>query len=168
MAADSDRRPDQQQRRKLPVVQVLVGLQRIGLAGLWEVIEEARRSVVPDREELLERMMASLSELNYIPKSSQEEYRRAVWREYLRSQGQDYREFLSEIPVVVRGNAPEEFLADLEAVFGEHDLKPVVSREPPAPGTAVAELVIDGETVIAGPTSRQRLRRAVQKQISDW
>ena len=35
------------------------------------------------------------------------EYRRAVWREYLRHRGEDYWEFLSEIPVVVRGEANE-------------------------------------------------------------
>ena len=113
-------------------------------------------------------MMESLSELNYIPDSHEEEYRRAVWREYLRSRGEDYREFLSEIQVVVRGEAREDFVADLEAVFAEHDLKPVVSPEPAEPGAPSPELVIDGETVIAGPTSRQRLRRAIQKQISDW
>jgi hypothetical protein len=59
-------------------------------------------------------------------------------------------------------------VADLEAVFAEHDLKPVVSVLPPEPRAPSPELVIDGETVIAGPTSRQGLRRAIQKQISDW
>lgn len=168
MSSDSDRRSDTQQRRKVPVVQVLIGLQRIGLAGLWEVIKEAERSGLADDAELLDRMMESLSELNYIPDSHEEEYRRAVWREYLRSRGEDYREFLSEIQVVVRGEAREDLVADLEAVFAEHDLKPVVSPEPAEPGAPSPELVIDGETVIAGPTSRQRLRRAIQKQISDW
>ncbi|MGB6640224.1 MAG: hypothetical protein WBG67_05580 [Thermoanaerobaculia bacterium] len=168
MSSDSDHQPESQQRRKLPVVQVLIGLQRIGLAGLWEVIKEAESSGLTDRETLLDRMMGALSELNFIPESSTEEYRRAVWREYLRRRGEDYWEFLSEIPVVVRGEANLGFVADLEAVFAEHDLKPVVSIEPAEPDAASPELVIDGESVIAGPTSRQGMRRAIQKQIGDW
>jgi hypothetical protein len=147
---------------------VLIGLQRIGLAGLWEVIKKAESSGLTDPETLLDLMMGALSELNFIPESSTEEYRRAVWREYLRHRGEDYREFLSEIPVVVRGEANEGFVADLEAVFAEHDLEPVVSVEPAEPGAPTPELVIDGESVISGPTSRQALRRAIQKQISDW
>ena len=168
MSPDSEHQPRNQQRRKAPVVQVLIGLQRIGLAGLWEVIKEAESSEITDSEARLDLMMESLTELNYIPDSHEKEYRRAVWREYLRSRGEDYSDFLSEIQVVVRGEAPEEFLADLEAVFAEHDLTPVVSPEPAAAGAPSPELVIDGETVIAGPTSLQRLRRAIQKQISDW
>jgi hypothetical protein len=167
MSADSDRQRERQQRRKVPVVQVLIGLQRIGLAGLWEVIKEAEGSDLTEKEDLLDLMMGALSELNYIPESAKE-YRRAVWREYLRSRGEDYQEFLSEIPVVVRGDATKGFVADLDVVFAEHDLKPVVFAEPAEPGAPSPELVIDGESVIAGPTSRQALRRAIQKQISDW
>jgi hypothetical protein len=168
MSPDSKRRPGNQQRRKAPVVQVLIGLQRIGLAGLWEVIKEAESSEVTESEALLDLMMESLADLNYIPDSHEREYRQAVWREYLRSRGEDYGEFLSEIQVVVRGEAPEEFIGDLEAVFAEHDLMPVVSPEPAVSDTPSPELVIDGATVTAGPTSRQALKRAIQKQISDW
>ena len=168
MSADSDRESERQKQRKLPVVQVLIGLQRIGLAGLWEVIKEAESSGLTDRDELLDHMMAALAELKDRPESSTEEDRRAVWREYLRSRGEDYSGFLSEIQVAVRGEAEKVYLADLDAVFAEHDLKPVVSLETAEPGAPSPELVIDGETVIAGPASRQRLRRAIQKQISDW
>lgn len=67
MCPESDRESRNHQRSKAPVVQILIGLQRIGPAGLWEVIKEAESSGVTDSAALLDLMMEFLAELNYIP-----------------------------------------------------------------------------------------------------
>ncbi|MFH1595593.1 MAG: MTH895/ArsE family thioredoxin-like protein [Pseudomonadota bacterium] len=70
------------------ITQVRIGKNLIGLRGLEEAFEEVRsRGQSPEQaqEELCRRVAAH----NYIPAGSREEYRRALWREFRRFQGEE-------------------------------------------------------------------------------
>jgi hypothetical protein len=153
------------------VTQVLVGLHRVGLMGLEKAIEEAERSGLEDRDELLDLMMGILKPLNYIPSASRGDYRQAVWREYRRHRGEDIRDLYSEIEVVVRGEPSEEldrFIESISRVLAEHELKPFLTIEEPDPAGPNPQLLIAGDIVVAGTTKEAALRRAIGAQISDW
>ncbi len=151
--------------------QILIGLHRVGLEGLHEAFETADAAGGVDRETLLDLMMEIVERRNFVPPAAAEDYRRALWREYLRHRGEDFSAYFSEIEVVVRGepgDARDDFVRSLESVFAEHELRPVVTFEPPAAEGPSPQLVIAGETVTRGAASRPRLRQAVRRQISDW
>jgi hypothetical protein len=101
----------------------------------------------------------------------EDDYRHTLWREFMRHRGEDIRELYSEIDVIVRGEQGDEldhFLRALRIAFGEHELKPAVTMEPPDPAGQNPQLVIDGEIVLAGASRDRDVDRAVRAQISDW
>ena len=90
------------------VVQILVGTRRVGVVGLRQAIKEAIESGLTGREEIVDLLLQSLEEDNYIPDPRSTLYRTALWREYLRRKGESFSEFFSEIPVVVRADEGEK------------------------------------------------------------
>jgi hypothetical protein len=153
------------------VTQVLVGLRRIGIVGLRESLKGVEASSATEREEVIDLMLGTLSQLNYIPSHVEDDYRKTLWREYMRHCGEDIRDLYSEIQVVVRGQHGDEldrFLRSLRIVFGEHELKPAVTMEAPDPSGQNPQLLIEGEIVLAGATREREVDRAVRAQISDW
>lgn len=157
--------------RNLSVTTMLLGLQRVGVIGLREAIDKVERSGISGREEIVDRLLALLAVRNYIPDNTQPEYRTALWREYLRHTGQDFRSFLTEVPVTIRGDAGEErdgFVELLGSVFIELELKPRVTYAPPDEKGGSPQLVIDDEVVARGRQSREKLRAAVHHSISGW
>lgn len=153
------------------VSHVLVGLDRIGLLGLEQVFGMADKSGLTEREQLVSLMMEALSRRNYVPSASQDAYRQAVWREYLRHRGEDIRDLYSEIEVVVRSRSGPEldrFLETLEKVFAKYELRPTIALEPPDPQGPNPQLLIGNEIVVAGTTDSRALAKAVGRQISDW
>ncbi len=153
------------------VTQVLVGLRRIGIVGLRESLIGVEASGATEREEVVDVMLGALSQLNYIPSHVEDDYRKTLWREYMRHRGEDIRDLYSEIEVVVRGEQGEgldRFLRALRIAFGEHELKPAATLEPPDPAGHNPQMLIDGEVVLAGATREREVERAVRAQISDW
>ena len=104
------------------VTQVLIGTHRVGLVGLQGCLQAAEKSGLEDREAIIDLMMEELSASNFIHDARIEEYRTAVWREYLRHLGEDFSEFYSEIPVVIRGGTDEnrDRLARMTAAAPTH------------------------------------------------
>ena len=153
------------------VTQVLVGLRRIGIVGLRESLKGVDASGAAEREDVVDLMLGTLSQLNYIPSHVEDDYRKTLWREYMRHCGEDIRDLYSEIQVFVRGQHGDEldrFLRALRIAFGEHELKPAVTLEPPDPSGQNPQLLIEGEVVLAGATREREVDRAVRAQISDW
>lgn len=153
------------------VSQVLVGLSRLGLVGLREALEKADAADTEDRDAIVGLLMDTLAERNYISPASLEAYRLALWREYLRHKGQDIRHLFSEIEVTVRAPAG----ADLDGlrrtlvdVFAKHELKPVITVEPPDPRGPDPQLWIGDDLVVAGTSDPERIAKHVAKQISHW
>jgi hypothetical protein len=153
------------------VRQILVGLQIIGVVGFREAFTAVRDSNTDDREALLDIALAVLREHNYIPDSNLPLYRRAIWREILRTRGDDFSEFLTEVEVVVAGEAGvdrDRFVKTLVSVFAEHELHPVITFAPKEAEGPHPKLLIDGETIVKGLTTRRAFKRAVGKRISHW
>jgi hypothetical protein len=151
---------------------LLVGLQRVGITGSRKAFEEADRSGLNDREAKIDLMIEILARENYLPGEDMEEaYRRALWREYLRQRGEDFREYYSEVDVVIHGEAGEErdqFVELLHSIFGTFELKPIITYAPGRKDGANPQLVIDGHTIVQGLLNRKNFKKAVQKSFTDW
>lgn len=153
------------------VTQIMVGLHRIGVVGLHEALRKAEEQGLEERDAVVDRVMEHLQGRNYIPHGLVEEYRTAVWREYLRNRGEDFREFYSEAPVTVRGEPGEErdrFVELVRSVFAQFELNPVITFEQRADHSPSPHLVIGGEVVATGDQSRRSLEAAVRQSMSDW
>ncbi|UCE01816.1 MAG: hypothetical protein JSW67_11165 [Candidatus Latescibacterota bacterium] len=151
------------------VSMILIGLHEVGLLGLSEAFEEVETLELQDRDAIVDHVVARLAGQNYIPESQQENYRRGIWREYLRRRGEDFSDFYSEVEVTVRGAAGsvrDRFVATLISVFGDFELKPVVTFV--QTGSAEPELLVDGETVLQGEVTREAAKAAVRKRIREW
>jgi len=153
------------------VSQVLVGLSRVGLVGLRPALERADASGIEDRDAIIELLMETLAERNYISADSTDAYRLALWREFLRHRGEDIRHLYSEIEVTVRaapGRELDLFCDTLVEVFAKHELKPAITVEPPDAGGPSPQLWIGDRLIVAGTTDSGAIARHVAKQISDW
>lgn len=153
------------------VATTLIGLHKVGIIGLHGALREVERSGLSEREAILDRLMEILGEENYIPPSQTEDYRRAVWREFLRRKGADFREFYSEVEVVVRsgpGDDRDRFVETLTSVFGDLELKPLVTFAEPEEGNTPPQLRIGEHVIVEGLLSRRAFKEAVRKSLSDW
>lgn len=153
------------------VTKILVGLHQIGVVGLWDILKQADGWEIDDPEALLDRVMTEIAEHNYVPESQAVNYRRAVWREYLRRKGEDISPFFSELEVTVHGEeGPERdrFTGILRSVLAEFELKPRITFAAAEQGGPAPALAVDGDVIVAGETDRPRFKAAVQRSISDW
>jgi len=153
------------------VRQILIGLDRIGIVGLFDALEAAEASGLEGREALVDLMLEVLRPMNYIPDEQVEHYRVALWRELLRHRGQDFRALYSEIPVTVCGQPGQDrdrFLEAAVAALALFELRPSVAFEPPRAGEPNPQLIISGEVIARGPQSRRSMESAVRRSLSDW
>ena len=153
------------------VPQILVGVNRIGIVGLRDALARAAESGLTERQEMVDFLLKALAADNYIPANRTEDFRIAVWREYLRSREEDFSEFFSEIDLTVAGEPGEErdgFLELLDAVFTEFELRPVVTFDPPGENGPNPQLIINDEIILRGVQSRHSFKSAIHKSISDW
>lgn len=153
------------------VTQVLIGLHRLGLVGLRDALDDAASSGLEDREALLDRIVGALASQNYIPDPASPALRRALWREYLRARGEDFREFFSEIDVTILGEpgeARDSFEAMTRSVLERFELSPRIAYAPPANEGSGPQLSIDDRVVVRGLVAQAAFENAVRKSISDW
>lgn len=151
--------------------QILVGTHLVTLVGLRDALRETASRKLGDRETVVDFLMEVLSAENYVPDHQVELYRVALWREYLRFQGEDFSAFLSEIPVTVRGKPGEpreRFVESVGSVLAELELRPVISYSPPEGQGPSPQLVIDDQLIVAGLLSRAEIKAAVDKSLSGW
>jgi hypothetical protein len=153
------------------VSQVLVGLHRVGLVGLRQACAKVVAAGLVEREEIVDLLLAELAADNYIPDALRDDYRIALWREYLRSAGEDFSDFFSEIEVTLRGEAGEarDRLAELcVSVLAEFELRPSVAFEDADGEDPNPQLVIGDAVVTTGLPSRKMLKRIIRQRLSDW
>ncbi len=153
------------------VSQVLVGLHRVGLVGLRQACAKVVDSGLTERDEIVDFLLTELAADNFIPDAQREEYRTALWREYLRSVGKDFSEFFSEIEITLRGDNGDDRdrLGGLCAsIFAEFELQPVVELEDAAGEGAFPQLVIGDSVVASGLPSRKALKTIIRHRLSDW
>jgi hypothetical protein len=153
------------------VTPVMIGLHRIGVVGLDKALQQVDQAGLEGREAELARLMEILAADNYIPESQREAFRTAIRRELLRHRGEDFSDFFSPAEVIVRGDPGEErdrFVAMLESVFADFELRPVVTFAPAPRDGPGPELAIGDHAIVSGAVSRDRFKRAVRTSLSDW
>jgi len=153
------------------VTQILVGLYRVGVVGLQDSLKRAAASGLTDREQVVDLLVQELAAKNYVPDRQVEAFRIALWREYLRHRGLDFRAFFSKVEITVRGapgEARDRFVELVRTALAEHELEPVVTFEDEAGGDPGPQLVVRGEVVARGELSPRSVRLAVRKSLSDW
>lgn len=143
----------------------------MGLVGLLDAMKKADASGLTDREEIVDCLVETLSEENFIPEGQLGDFRITIWREYLRFKDQDFSEFLSAIDVTVRaepGEPRDAFVGMLRSVMADFELRPIVSFAPPGEDGRNPQLVINDEVIVRGIQSRQNFKASVRRSISDW
>jgi hypothetical protein len=153
------------------VTQVLVGLFRVGVVNLGPALEEIDQSGLSEREAVVDRLLDILAPDNFIRDRDDAQFRKALWREYLRHKGEDFREFYSDVEVVVRAEAGDERDALVEltrSVFAEYELEPLFSYAPPDEEGPSPHLLVGDHTIVRGASNRKHLKSAVHKSFADW
>jgi hypothetical protein len=150
---------------------ILVDLFRVGVIGLKEALAEADASGLDDPKLIVDLMIERLAADNYVPDRLLEAYRTALWREYLRFKGEDFTPFFSRIEVVVQGAPGQErdrFVETLDLAMADFELQPVVTLTEAGPGQDHPQLIIRDEIVASGTHSRDSLKSALRRSITDW
>jgi hypothetical protein len=153
------------------VRQILIGLHRVGIVGLYDAIQLAQDSGLEQRDAIVDLIIDALRAKNYIPDGQVGDYRPALWREYLRHRGEDFTELYSEVPVTVRGEPGddrERFVELTRAAMARFELRPAIDFAPAAADGPNPQLVIGGEVVAVEPQTPRGLEDAVRKSLSDW
>jgi len=149
----------------------MVGLHRVGVVGLRKALEAIDESGLDDRDQIVENMMERLKTENYVPDQQLDAYRLAMWREFLRHRGEDFREFFSEVVVTVRGGPGEErdLLVEMAGqIFAEFELRAIFEFEPPLQEGVPLELLIGEHSIFQGSPNAKRLQVAVRQSLTDW
>jgi hypothetical protein len=148
---------------------MLVGRHRIGLVGLRRILGDAEASGAAEMDALVEHVLERLAEGNYVPDTRRDDYRLAIRREILARRGEDVRELLPSVEIVLRlgsDRARDEMIDAIEGVLERHDMRPVfTAEEPPEDGP---EILADGELLVKKPASRRVVEQAVRRRISGW
>jgi hypothetical protein len=153
------------------VSQILVGLYRVGIVGLHDALKDAERSGLVAREEIVDLLRGRLAGDNYVPERQRDDYDLALWREYLRHRGADFRDFFSQVQVTVRGEPSEErdrLVAMATSILAEFELKPEFGFEPCKSGETGVRLLIGDHEIVRGCPTADRFKLAVRKSLSDW
>jgi hypothetical protein len=153
------------------VPQVMVGLHRVGIVGLRQACAKVAAIGLEARHQIVDALLEELSSENFIPADQFDEYRTALWREYLRSVGRDFSEFFSQIEVTVHGEPGEDrsqLVQLCTSVLAEFELRPVVGLASAADEGPNPQLVIGGSTVARGLPSRRVLKATLRRRLSDW
>jgi hypothetical protein len=150
---------------------LLVGLHRIGIVGLRQALMEVDQAGLTHQKDVVDRLAEILLPGNYIPDPDNEQFRRALWREYLRYRNEDFSNCFSRVNVTVQGTAGEErddLVEALESILHDLELEPVVEFAPAPEDGPDPYLIIDNQSIGGGFRTGEHLRQAIHKSISDW
>lgn len=153
------------------VQQVLVGVHRVGIVGLRQACAKIADSGPDEPDAVMDALLAELRAGNYVGDEQLEDYRAALWREYLRFLGRDFSAHFSKIDVVIRGDAGEarDRLVELcRAVLADFELRPEIELQPAVDDDPRPELLIGDSPVARGLPSRRELKATIRRRLSDW
>jgi small redox-active disulfide protein 2 len=85
------------------ITQISLGKFRVGITGLKEAIEEVKALQGRPDEEIAQALLDRLKPRNYIPASSQEEYKKAFLREFKRALGEKVIEERTGLSIKILG-----------------------------------------------------------------
>lgn len=144
---------------KRDVKEIYIGGRKVGLVNLETVLSEVRGLGLSDRVRIMGELLRRTRRDNYIPVSAEKDYCDALYREYLRFQGEDIPDECHFTEIFILGpGCPrcEELEKRVKNVVAElglpanieyiRDLNRIAEFGPaPTPG-----LVINGKLVLAG------------------
>ena len=142
------------------ITQVRIGKNLVGLRGLPEIFQELASRSWESSQVVREEMLRRAAALNYMPPGSRDDYGRALWREFLRFQGEAVeaegapgleikilgqgcsgcQQFYQQVVDIMAARA---IIADLQYITAPALLKDYEVRSFPA-------LMINGRLVLAG------------------
>jgi len=149
----------------------MVGLHRVGIVGLRQACAKVAAIGLEARHQIVDALLEELATENFIPHDQLDEYRTALWREYLRSVGRDFSEFFSQIEITVRGEPGEDrgrLVQLCTSVLAEFELRPIVALASAGDDGPNPQLVIGGATVTRGLPTRKVLKANLRRRLSDW
>jgi small redox-active disulfide protein 2 len=85
------------------ITQISLGRFRVGITGLKAAIEEVKRLREHPEEEIAQALLAKLKPANYIPASSEAEYKKAFLREFRKALGEEVEEERPELSIKILG-----------------------------------------------------------------
>ncbi len=85
------------------ITQISLGKFRVGITGLKAAIEELKSSQGRADAEIAQALFAKLQPRNYIPASSQEQYKKAFLREFKKALGEKVEEERSALSIKILG-----------------------------------------------------------------
>ena len=143
------------------VTQIKIGRHRTGIIGLKHVLEDVSQKFDGKSDDSVSaELIRRLSKLNYIPEESQEDYKKALLREFKKFTGQPYEQGKREdLEIKVLGSGCpccDDLEQDLMAVMTEMNLAADVEHvtDPAEIGnysvSGTPALVINGEVKAVG------------------
>jgi small redox-active disulfide protein 2 len=151
------------------ITQIALGRLRVGITGLKAAIEELKSWRERSEEEIAQALFARLKPLNYIPASSQEEYKRVFLKEFKRAMGEKVEEERVGLSIKIIGpGCPscDRFEQTVMTVLGELGLPAEVEhirdvREIAALGICgMPALLINNELKVVGSVpSKEMLKK---------
>jgi small redox-active disulfide protein 2 len=144
---------------KKDIKEIYIGDKKVGLLNLETIFSEVQKSGLTNRIQITAELLRRVRRDNYIPVSAEKDYCDALYREYLRFQGEDITDEHRFVEIFILGpgcrrcEELERRVKNVVAELGlpaniEHirDLKRIAEFGPaPTPG-----LVINGKLVLAG------------------
>jgi len=86
------------------ITQISLGRFRVGITGLKAAIEELQSWRERPEEEIAQALLDRLKSRNYIPPASQDEYRKALLREFKKALGEKVEEESSGLSIKILGS----------------------------------------------------------------
>ncbi|MEO0123054.1 MAG: thioredoxin family protein [candidate division WOR-3 bacterium] len=87
----------------MEIRQITVKGNRIGIIGLDEIFQSAKQAQIGDGNSLKNFLLEKAKEQNYIPSSAEEDYKNALYREYLRFCGEEVEEEEAGLVIKILG-----------------------------------------------------------------
>ena len=114
------------------ITQIIIGGHKIGIIGLFDVIEKIKQLKLDNEKEIQHRLLEGIKQQNWIPDSKNEEYSRALLREYKKSLGLAVEEEkLAETSIRILGpgcSACEKMEQDVKSILIELNIAAAVQH----------------------------------------
>ena len=141
------------------IIQVKIGTYSVGVIGLTRVLAEVRALDITDEEEIKSEILARVRESNYIADEAEDDYARALFREYRRFLGEKVEEEHGAMEIRILGpgcHRCEELMRRVMTVVAEMNLPADVQHVRDVKKISdygvifTPGLVIDGEVKVSG------------------
>ncbi len=158
------------------ITKVTIRGNKIGLMGLSDIFDEVKAMKLKDDDSIKKQLLQKLKSQNYVPPSAEEDYTKAIFREYKKALGIEVEEEEPEgLEILVLGPgcyACDKLMEDMKAVLAElniaADLEHVHDKKEIGRFGMVGtpSLVINRKVVLSGRTlPRNQLKKMLEEKL---